>query len=324
MARLFVVPAIIIAVVLACAIFVTLGFGWTGVGKPEDLAFLIDKLAAGTGEKVAGIMLLPREKELWQTALEVANRLASPDIELKHHERPAIAARLAGVLDRTIPLQPYTQATRQRITFMSIALGRLQDPSGVSQFRKMLQSPEYAVRAAAVQGLCEMSSLPEARAEVSMLLPLLAGDDSREVRMIAAAALGQLATPSDSDVVSALRKQLADDDEVRWNAALALTKLGSDAARSDVLEMLDRRYWERQEIRDDPESDRRRPIAEREISRNIRGVLAFVNKTADVEIHAAIEVLTNDRNPEISRAARAALAPRSSSAPAPQTALRGD
>lgn len=308
MARLFVVPAIIIAVVVGCAVFVTLMFGWTGVGQPDDIGYLIDKLAAGSGEKVAGMMLLPREKELWQAALELANRLAAPDAEFKPDQRPLLAERLGGVLARTLDQKPYTDATRQRIRFMGIALGRLRDPSAIDLFSRMLHEEEPAARSAAVQGMAEMASVAEARRAAKFLIPVLR-DDDRDIRIITPLALAQLAQPADTDIITALKPQLAEEDEIRWNVAAALTRLGDSSARGDMLELLTRAYWEKQQVRDDPQSDRKRPISEREIARNIVGLLTYVTGSDDAEIRAAVAKLGNDKNLDISRVARAVLSP---------------
>ena len=82
MTQLFAVPALIVGAVITCALLVTLAFGWIASGQEESIESLITKISAGTGDKVIGVVLPPKEKELWQAALELAQRLQQPEKEI--------------------------------------------------------------------------------------------------------------------------------------------------------------------------------------------------------------------------------------------------
>lgn len=304
--RLFVVPLLIVAAVLTCAVLVTVLFGWIGTGPQEDLSLLIDKLAAGTGEPVASVALLPREKELWLAAMEVARRLQKPD-EIPLTEREAVAQRLSGILTKTAAIKPHSDASRKRVGFMAQALGRLGNPAAIDPLTELLRSEEPEIRSAAVRGLAEMAASPEVRRALPGMIRILDDDASPEVRVLAAAALGVLGEATDAGVRDALRRHLSDDDEVRWNSALALLRLGDLSGKADVLEMLDRGYWSARQSKPDP-AGRIRPLSDGEISRNIRGALEAFTRTADVELSSAIRKLTEDRNNQVAGAARDALA----------------
>ena len=72
--RFFLVPLMIIGTIVGGAVCVVLLFGGPVTSGERPIAELLQTLEATTGEKSFGI-LLPREKELWQTALELSVRL---------------------------------------------------------------------------------------------------------------------------------------------------------------------------------------------------------------------------------------------------------
>lgn len=310
MTQLFGVPALIVLIVVSSAVVVTLAFGWIGLGQRQDINGLIDKLAMGSGQRIAG-MLLPRDKELWQAALEIANRLRNIDSEIPVEERPAVAERLATVLKRTVDESAKSEqnGARERSMFMARALGRIREPVALDYFLEMLASEHVFARTAGVAGVAEMSGVDGVAERAAALIPSLQDHRSAELRMIAAAALGRIASPDDEKVVAALRRQLTDDDEVRWNVALALVRLGhEEPARGDVLDMLNPAYWQGRKIKYDVGSDRTRDITPREIQRNMLAALAALGRVRDADIRAAIEKLSQGADPTVANSARATLA----------------
>jgi hypothetical protein len=307
MTRLFAVPAIIVAVVITCAMVVTLAFGWIAESQERPIGKLIETLAAGSGEKVGGVMLLPREKEMWQAALELSRRLENPE-EIPAEERPEAAAKLSAALASAVDYpQPYSEATRNRIGLMAIALGRLGEPAAVDRFASMLEHAVPLVRLAAVRGLAELGPIPETRSRIAVLYPVLHDDSASEVRMLAATAIGQIAPVGDERAIRELRGQLVDGDEVRWNVALALARLGDDGGKLDILDMLSREYWAGRQIQDDPDAPQTRPISEAEIARNLSSTLLSLDRLHDPEIRSAVLVLKDDRNPSVAREARSTI-----------------
>lgn len=311
MTQLFGVPALIVLIVISSAVVVTLAFGWIGLGQRQDINTLIDKLARGSGERVAGMLLLPRDKELWQAALEIANRLQKIDSEIPKEDRPAVAERLAAVLKRTIDESAKSEqnGARERSMFMARALGRIREPVALDYFIEMLASEHVFARTAGVAGVAEMSGVAGVAERAAALIPSLQDHRSAELRMIAAAALGKIALPDDEKIAAALRRQLTDDDEVRWNVALALVRLGhEEPARGDVLDMLNPAYWQGRKVKYDVGSDRTRDISPREVQRNMLAALAALDHVRDAQIRAAIEKLSQGADPTVANMARAVLA----------------
>ena len=125
--------------------------------------------------------------------------------------------------------------------------------------------------------------------------------------MLAATAIGQIAPVGDERAIRELRGQLVDGDEVRWNVALALARLGDDGGKLDILDMLSREYWAGRQIQDDPDAPQTRPISEAEIARNLSSTLLSLDRLHDPEIRSAVLVLKDDRNPSVAREARSTI-----------------
>lgn len=118
--------------------------------------------------------------------------------------------------------------------FAAQALGRRKDPRAVAPLRRALADADGGVRIHAALALGELAAVEAAED----LARLLAGDDDSGVRKASAVALGFL--PGDRSR-AALAKGLSDAEiQVRWNAALALARLGDGAAAPLLSEMLDR------------------------------------------------------------------------------------
>src|SRR5687767_474722 len=102
LARLFIVPAMIVAMIVGSSVIVVLLFGWITTSREESIEKLVSRIEAGAGDKVVGVALLPRDKEVWQAAMELAERLQSDDPKvIAPQDRPAIAQRLEGILKPT-------------------------------------------------------------------------------------------------------------------------------------------------------------------------------------------------------------------------------
>src|SRR5262245_59306014 len=85
MARLFVVPALIVCVLLAVAGVVVM-FGSSSLGKQQSISELIEVLKYDDGQRTLTYMLLPHDKEYWQAAQELAKRLSNRDMALRPEE----------------------------------------------------------------------------------------------------------------------------------------------------------------------------------------------------------------------------------------------
>ncbi len=124
--RLFVVPLIILAVILSCAMIVVLSFGAITSDREKPLTQVLSLLEAGTGEKTAGLILAPQDKEMWQAAQELALRLERIESEVTPEELPEIQARLVRLLERDLSAAgPSERIGRQRTYFVMRAAARI-------------------------------------------------------------------------------------------------------------------------------------------------------------------------------------------------------
>src|SRR5882724_970301 len=89
MARLFVVPLLIVVMIVFSSAAVVLLFGWISEGREENIDVLIEKIESGVGDLIGGMAMLPKDREVWQAANDLAKRLQSDDpAEFPPEKRP--------------------------------------------------------------------------------------------------------------------------------------------------------------------------------------------------------------------------------------------
>lgn len=310
MARLFVVPAILVSLLVVALMTVVIMFGWSGIGEREPALVLIDRIAGATGDKAQGA-LFPEHKEVWLAAQELAERLKKRDRELKPEEIEPSVKRLGAICDELAGQENLTDAARQKGVFVMIALGRMGSGSGVAPLTAALSSRDAQLRMAALRGLVELRDLPETQTAMPAVIVAL-DDASPDVRLVACAAAGQIAVRGDDRVVRALADKLHDDREMRWNAALALARLGSPAAKSELQTMLDRAYWEQSRVVYDAESATgvgstapvaapttrvERPFSESQISTIMLAAIDAAVELGDADLMNDVARLRSDASP---------------------------
>jgi hypothetical protein len=254
--RFFGVPLLIIGTIVGGAIIVVLLFGGPAAPQQRSINELLTALEASTGERSAGV-LLPREKELWQMALELSTRLEKGDSELTGEERKSAAERIAAMVEADLArpgpisaLPEDVQAQRdlrsRRFEFLVHALGRTGRAEAVQPLIGVVNGRREPYVAAAVQELGNLRESPEAKLAVGPMVGLLSDSKRSETLMVASTALSVLADRGDERVIGALKAVLfSHEGEVAWSAALALARLGDASGRSVLLDMLDRTYWEK-------------------------------------------------------------------------------
>ena len=99
--RLFAVPLVIICVIVGGAVVVVLAFGSLTSERSRSIDSLLTSLEQSTGEPVLGL-LVTREKELWQTAMELGSRLKKKDSELTPQELDEVVARLGVLVEKDL------------------------------------------------------------------------------------------------------------------------------------------------------------------------------------------------------------------------------
>lgn len=161
----------------------------------------------------------------WQKAFELSNDL--------NQGRGLI--REAGVMKEVIHIlgnaKEYDAKTR---SYMAIALSKFNDPETVPALQAALKAEEEpSVQIYLIWAL----GLKKAKEASTQILPYIKSPDE-DLRKMAVYVLGVL---GDTQTVGAIEPLLSDNSrDVRWNAALSLANLGSDAGYAVLMKMLDR------------------------------------------------------------------------------------
>lgn len=307
MARLFVVPAIIVCVLLAVAVVIVL-FGTTTSDKPVSIATLLDRLDHDDGERTLDVMLMPQAKDSWQAAQELARRLADRDKFLTADEIEPTAQRIVKLIEKFGPGKNVNEAGPAKQYFLMLALARLGTPTAIPTLTALLKDPNASTRQTALQALADMRGVPGIESTIDQMLPLLS-DPNTAVQIVACAAVGGLANPQQTVAVNALRAKLDADREIQWNAAIALAHLGNRSGKMVLMNMLDRSYWEAMDLSyDDGGTQVQRKYTEAEISRNLTSAIEAAARLADSDLTSQIAALESDKAHAVRDAARAARA----------------
>ncbi len=312
MARLFIVPLLIVLMIVGSSVVVVLLFGWITTSREESVEKLLDRIEAGAGDKIMSVALLPRDKEVWQAAMELASRLQSDDPRtLPPEKRPEIAVRIEALLDRTRGVEQTTMGQEMQ-QFLLTALGHLKQPTSVEVLAKYAtdEKQPIAVRRHALDGLVLMRELPAARSALPELLPLIDSAEST-LRVAGTAAIGALAQPGDSVALSGLTAAYRSNDrEVVWNATLALARLRSKVCVPTLKDMLSRGYWESIKL------DSATPTKSGQGDLNLTAVqvdgylmlsIEAAEQSRDPALEPAVEKLTQDRSLQVRDRASKAL-----------------
>ncbi len=249
LARWFGVPLVIVSAIVGSAIVVVLLFGSIAAEGERGIDELLRLVESDGGEKVLGVALLPQDKEVWQAARELSMRLEKKDVELAPDDVGVVVARLSALADRLLNKSEQLGETGlQKLQFVLSALAKTGETEAVGPLVRCLAAPRWQIRREALQALAIMHDNPAVREQAAgRICTILREDPEPVVRTVAAYALSFVADPGDREVIAALEQACQngnEDREVIWNAALSLARLGSDAARSELLDMLDRTYWE--------------------------------------------------------------------------------
>lgn len=310
MGRFFAVPLLIISLIVGGAVSVVLLFGGPATAPQRSVWELVQTLEANSGRRSLGL-LLTQEKDLWQTALELGKRLENKEAELTPEELHQVADRIAkllqadlGSLDQVTP-HPEERAQRARLrstrlVFLIRALGRTELPSVVEPLLDVVRSRAEPYATVAIHELANLHELAPARATVGEIAAVVRSSDRSETLLTACPALSVLAEAGDPVAVDALKTvYMKHQGEVSWSATLALGRLGSGVAKSSLMDLLDRDFWEsgeRYEKRDEKGQVHRYAMPPDMIELWLLAALDVVPNLDDPDLWEMVDRLKSDRS----------------------------
>jgi HEAT repeat protein len=244
----------------------------------------------------------------WPAAYELSRLMDDPKVRADRSLGPA----LVGAFERAKDDDPRIRR------YLALAIGRLDPPMSREAVAALSASLDEEARPASQDWVSRFtgwstSDLGEVRisaiwalgasgdpAVAARLQPLYASPDAG-IRKMVVYSLGAL--PGDTQV-STLRTALQDEvPDVRWNAAIALSRHGNHEGVPVLRQMLDRSYVEqtvKREVRQDVDQD---PIADVMI-----GGLRAAAALKDEQLRVTIERLSeNDRSMKVRQSALEAL-----------------
>ncbi len=313
--RLFAVPFLIVGTIVGGAVLVVLLFASPASPEQHSVESLLQALESSSGQRSMGL-LLPREKELWQMALELSLRLGKKerDAQLTDAQLKSIAVRLGTMIqeelahrDRftTVGMERANQqAVRsRRLEFVIQALGKTERPEAVAPLLSVLRSGHEPYSTVAMGQLGELHTLPDSRQAIRPIIAALNSSSRTETRLVACTVLSVLATPGDQQVIDALADvRLSSEGEVAWSAALALARLGSGAGKSTLLDLLDRSFLEsdeRHRVTDLTGVVRRYPLPPNRVDELLIAAMDAASHLDDAEVWEMIVRLESDPSPAV-------------------------
>lgn len=308
MGRFFGVPLLIIGTIVAGAVIVVLFFGGPAAPQQRTVESLLVTLESNSGERSAGV-LLPREKELWQTALELSERLEKKDAELNPDELHLVARRLATMIDAELanidnvtafdddlPIQQNLRSSR--FDFLMRAVARTECPEAIPALVKVVDSKREPYNALAIQQLGNLHELVNSLEPIESILKTLSQSTRNETLLTACTVLSILAPKGDIKSIGALTTTLsANDGEVGWSAALALARLGSPAGKSTLLDLLDRKFLESGEwyrVVDASGNVRTHPLPPERVKALLMAAMDAASCLDDADLWSMIDRLKSD------------------------------
>ena len=270
--QFFLIPLAVVGVVG----LVYLGFRSLVTDDRSPADYLVEVRTGGTNRR-------------WPAAYELSRLMSDPKVRADRALGPALVKAFEDSKDDDPRVRRY----------LALAIGRLDPPlppEAVAKLSSALDDPDSEARISAIWALGSSGD----ETVVASLKPLYESDDPG-IRKMVVYALGAL--PGHQQLVT-LRTALQDSTaDVRWNAAVALARHGSNECVPVLRQMIDRSYVEqtvKREVRADADED---PVAEVIIS-GLRAAASL----KDASLRSSVEALSQqDRSMKVRQAALEAL-----------------
>ena len=163
----------------------------------------------------------------WQSGFELAKVLNNPDSDPLSS---SFKDQLSSAYERSIHDDPLVRS------YLAMAMGATQDTTFGRSLINGLEDKSLETRIAAIQAL----GMIKYAAAVNPISQLIETADNESERLSATISLGMI---GDDSAVPHLIKLLEDEEaNIRWDAAIALAKIGNDSGAYIIEGLLDRDY----------------------------------------------------------------------------------
>ena len=172
----------------------------------------------------------------WQSAFELGKILSNPKLipEGETFKKEMILTYKNSMNDNPLVR-----------TYLALGMGRTGDQYYGEALMAGIEDVDPNSRSAAINALGMIQYKPA----IENIKKILKDKNSNEDRLTAVIALGMI---GDKSVVSDLKKLLYDEEpNIRWDASIALAKLGDSSGINEILNLLDRSYFDNYKNVDD-------------------------------------------------------------------------
>ena len=227
----------------------------------------------------------------WQSAYELSKILSDPDkVPLDNQFKNSIISAFEKSLHDDPKVRMY----------LALAMGRTGDVAYGEPLMTALNDDSAEIITAAVQAI----GLIQYKPAVGQLSVMATSSEFQAVRLASAIALGQIRDESSLPLL----KKLLDDEEanIRWDAAIALAKIGDSPGTIIINSLLDRAYYKNFKEIDSWETEKAILVAI-QVSSQLGGqefksnLLILAKEDPNMEIrNAALKTLESVYNMELS------------------------
>ena len=163
----------------------------------------------------------------WQSAFELAKILNDPE---KNPLTDLFKDQLISAYSRSIHDDPLVRS------YLAMAMGATKDTTFGKTLLSGLEDENLETRIAAIQALGLLKYYPATKSIRNTIIKT----DTQTEKLTATIALGMIGNPS---TIPDLKKLLEDEEaNIRWDAAIALAKMGNNSGAYIIEGLLDREY----------------------------------------------------------------------------------